>query len=41
MGSTSIRVEPEITMPELYFGANPLPPWESICARVAEAHAVL
>ena len=39
--SALLRAGYETTMPELYFGAKPLPPWEAICARVAEAHAVL
>lgn len=31
----------ETTMPELYFGTKPVPPWEAIFARVAEAYAAL
>lgn len=31
----------EAAMPELYFGATPLPSWDAICARVTEASALL
>ena len=39
-----LRVYPRAAfdrLPELYFGAGPLPTWESICTRVAEAHTLL
>ena len=39
--SSQLRTAYESTMPELYFGAGPLPTWEEICARVAEQHALL
>ncbi len=39
--SALFRAGYESTMPELYFGAGPLPTWESICTRVAEAHTLL
>jgi hypothetical protein len=39
--SSQFREAYESTMPELYFGAGPLPTWEEICARVAEQHALL
>ncbi len=39
--STRLRAAYESTMPELYFGAGPLPSWEAICGRVAERHALL
>jgi Nucleotidyl transferase AbiEii toxin, Type IV TA system len=38
--STKLRAAYEGTMPELYFGAGPLPTWEAICGRVVE-HQVL
>ena len=38
--STQLRATYEATMPELYFGARPLPTWEEISAgRVTEQHA--
>ena len=39
----SSRLKPayEATMPELYFGADPLPTWEEICGRVIEQKALL
>ena len=39
--STQLRATYESTMPELYFGARPLPTWEEICARVTEHHELL
>ena len=39
--STRLRAAYESTMPELYFGAGPLPTWEEICGRVAEQHTLL
>jgi hypothetical protein len=39
--SSQLRTAYESTMPELYFGTDPLPTWEEICARVAEEHALL
>jgi hypothetical protein len=35
--SAQLRKTYEATMHELYFGASPLPTWDAICARVAEA----
>ena len=39
--SALLRAGYETTMPELYFGSSPLPTWEAICTRVAEAQALL
>ena len=39
--STLLRAGYEATMPELYFGAEPLPTWEAICARVEETRELL
>jgi len=39
--STWLRAAYESTMPELYFGAGPLPAWEEICDRVTEQHTLL
>ncbi len=39
--STGLRAAYEATMPELYFGAGPLPAWEEICRRVAEQRPLL
>jgi hypothetical protein len=39
--STRLRAAYESTMPELYFGAGPLPTWEEICGRVIEHQALL
>lgn len=39
--SARLRAGYEATMPELYFGAGPLPSWESICDRVNDRAAVL
>jgi len=39
--STRLRAAYESTMPELYFGAGPLPSWEEVCGRVAEQHTLL
>lgn len=39
--SMLLRASYEATMPELYFGAAPLPPWEAICARVVESRMLL
>ena len=34
--SARLRATYDTTMPELYFGRDPLPTWEQVCARVAE-----
>jgi len=41
--STSARLRDtyELTMPELYFGREPLPSWDDICTRVADHAALL
>ena len=39
--STRLRAAYESTMPELYFGAGPLPAWNEICGRVAQQHTLL
>ncbi len=39
--STQLRDAYETTMPELYFGAGPLPTWEDICGRFSEQQALL
>lgn len=39
--STRLRAAYESTMPELHFGAGPLPTWEEICGRVTEQQALL
>lgn len=39
--SASLLTSYEATMPELYFGATPLPAWDLICARVAAARDLL
>ncbi|MGH3851545.1 MAG: nucleotidyl transferase AbiEii/AbiGii toxin family protein, partial [Pseudonocardiaceae bacterium] len=39
--SALFRAGYETTMPELYFGVTPLPTWEAMCARVAEARDLL
>lgn len=39
--SARLRDPYETTMPELYFGASPLPAWEDICGRVAEQRELL
>ena len=39
--SLRLRAAYEATMPELYFGAGPLPTWDAICRRVAERRAAL
>ncbi len=39
--STLFRAGYEATMPELHFGATPLPSWEQICARVADMATLL
>lgn len=41
--TSSARLEEsyELTMPELYFGNDPLPTWSDICARVTEHEALL
>lgn len=31
----------EATMPELYFGTEPLPTWDEVCSRVAEKRELL
>ena len=35
-GGAASRVSYEETMPELYFGTDPLPTWEAICTRAAK-----
>ena len=39
--SGRLRAAYELTMPELYFGRDPLPSWESICRRIADHAALL
>ena len=39
--STQLRAAYESTMPELYFGPDPLPDWVAICRRVAERRDLL
>jgi Nucleotidyl transferase AbiEii toxin, Type IV TA system len=39
--SARLRAAYDATMPELYFGASPLPTWEDICGRVTEQQALL
>ncbi len=39
--STRLRAAYESTMPELYFGAAPLPTWEEVCGRVTEHQSLL
>ncbi len=39
--SLRLRAAYEATMPELYFGAEPLPTWNAICGRVAEMRELL
>lgn len=39
--SRRLRGAYEATMPELYFGVAPLPTWDEICRRVAEARRLL
>lgn len=39
--STQLRAAYESTMPQLYFGAGPLPTWEEICRRVKGQRALL
>jgi hypothetical protein len=39
--SQRLRVVYDATMPELYYGAPPLPTWEEICGRVADRHQLL
>jgi hypothetical protein len=39
--SQRFRAAYEATMPELYFGAPPLPGWDAICARVGERRQLL
>jgi hypothetical protein len=39
--SQRIHVAYEQTMPELYFGSDPLPSWEQICERVADSSELL
>lgn len=34
--SARLRTAYEATMPELYFGSDPLPTWEQVCARVTD-----
>lgn len=39
--SLRLRSAYEATMPELYFGTDPLPTWDEICERVAGLHELL
>ena len=39
--SQRLQVAYEETMPEFYFGSDPLPSWEQICQRVAESSELL
>lgn len=39
--SLRLRASYETTMPELYFGTDPLPTWEEICLRVREMRELL
>lgn len=39
--AAELRAAYEATMPELYFGKDPLPAWEQICARVADCAELL
>ncbi|MGH2696612.1 MAG: nucleotidyl transferase AbiEii/AbiGii toxin family protein [Actinomycetota bacterium] len=39
--SARLRTAYELTMPELYFGRDPLPSWDAICRRVADHAALL
>ena len=39
--ATELRADYEGTMPELYFGTDPLPTWEQVCARVADCTELL
>lgn len=39
--SARLRESYESTMPELYFGSEPLPTWDAICERVTEHSALL
>lgn len=39
--SARCRMAYEATMPELYFGSDPLPTWDEICQRVADRSALL
>jgi hypothetical protein len=39
--SRRLQAAYELTMPELYFGSDPLPSWDSICRRVADHAALL
>ncbi len=39
--SLRFRAAYESTMPELYFGTDPLPTWDAVCSRVADRRALL
>lgn len=39
--SQRFRTAYEATMPELYFGADPLPTWDAICGRVEERRGLI
>jgi hypothetical protein len=39
--SARLRTTYETTMPELYFGSEPLPSWDQVCGRVAQYQALL
>jgi len=39
--SERFRTAYEATMPELYFGADPLPSWDAVCDRVKERRALI
>lgn len=39
--SDRLRAAYELTMPELYFGRDPLPSWDTICRRIAHHAALL
>jgi hypothetical protein len=39
--SVRLRATYDATMPELYFGHDPLPTWHQVCARVADRAALL
>lgn len=39
--SLRLRAAYDTTMPELYFGTDPLPTWEAICTRVSELRDLL
>jgi hypothetical protein len=39
--SARLRATYDTTMPELYFGNDPLPTWEQVCTRVSERASLL